>query len=423
MTEEVDTVIVGAGLAGLSAVRALTAAGQTVRVLEAESEVGGRTCTGRLADGVLTEFGGEWMGPQHRHMHRLVAELGLHLQPARQLGHPILWGGARRSSMRRLPALSMSEHAGLLRACWRLEQLAKTVHPTRPWMSAEADVLDSWDFASWLRAHGVAGDGLRYLATVVGALMSADTNHVSLLHVLWWIARGRGLLRVLHTTFASTLVEGAQTIASRIATQLGDRVVLGTTVRRITDADHVCLETAEGVELHARDAVVTTPVGALAQLEFDPPLPEPLAALDELGGRPGTKVTGLLPSQHRVRHRIAIGGAAVAAAWRAGHRVTGFAAPEHADAGEDILIAELAGLFQAASDDLRCPTVYRWSEHPHIPACDIGFAPGQLRRHGPHLTRDHGRIHFAGAERSSWPNNMEGAVESGTNTARTILSS
>ncbi|RCW46973.1 monoamine oxidase [Halopolyspora algeriensis] len=422
MTEVVDTVIVGAGLAGLSAAHTLTTNGQTVRVLEVEPEVGGRTRTGQLADGVLTEFGGEWVGPQHRHMQRLVNELGLHLQPAKQLGHPILWRGARRNLIRRIPALSMPEQWALLRACWRLNQLARTVDPVQPWLSAEADALDSHAFAAWLRAQGVDGDGLRYLSIVVGALMSADIEHVSLLHVLWWFARGRGLLRTLHTTFAYTVVEGAQSITARLAEQLGDRVTLNTAVRRISDADQVHVETIEGVAIQARHTVVTAPVGALAHLDFDPPLPETLAALDELRGQPGTKVTGLLPHEHHVRHRAAIGGTTVAAAWRANRRITGFAAPDYAEADEAILTADLAALFHITPENLRARTVYRWSEHPHIPACDIGFSPGQLRRHGPHLTRSHGHIHFAGAERSSWPNNMEGAVESGINAARTILS-
>jgi hypothetical protein len=34
--------------------------------------------------------------------------------------------------------------------------------------------------------------------------------------------------------------------------------------------------------------------------------------------------------------------------------------------------------------------------------------------------KPHGRLHFAGTERSSWPNNMEGALESGERAAREI---
>ena len=51
----------------------------------------------------------------------------------------------------------------------------------------------------------------------------------------------------------------------------------------------------------------------------------------------------------------------------------------------------------------------------------MAFSPGQIVRHGPHLRRPHGRVHFAGAERGNWPQFMEGAVESGEEAARRVL--
>ena len=58
--EHFDTIVVGAGIAGLTAARLLTKAGRNVIVLEARDRVGGRIVTDRRY-GLVTDLGASWI--------------------------------------------------------------------------------------------------------------------------------------------------------------------------------------------------------------------------------------------------------------------------------------------------------------------------------------------------------------------------
>ncbi len=57
---DVNVVVVGAGVAGLSAARTLREAGRTLRVLEAGSRIGGRAATADMT-GVPVDLGAQWL--------------------------------------------------------------------------------------------------------------------------------------------------------------------------------------------------------------------------------------------------------------------------------------------------------------------------------------------------------------------------
>jgi monoamine oxidase len=75
-TSSVDVIVVGAGMAGLTAARALAEAGRTVTLLEASGRVGGRIHTVREGDEVI-ELGAEFVHGRPPELWAAIEEAGL----------------------------------------------------------------------------------------------------------------------------------------------------------------------------------------------------------------------------------------------------------------------------------------------------------------------------------------------------------
>src|SRR5260370_4461483 len=99
---EVDVCVVGAGYAGLTAARRLTAAGKSVAVLEARDRVGGRIWTETLSDGTPIDRGGAWLAPLHTAIFGLANEVGVSTYKTWVKGAHLLVGDGR---TRRYPGL------------------------------------------------------------------------------------------------------------------------------------------------------------------------------------------------------------------------------------------------------------------------------------------------------------------------------
>ena len=166
--EHVDVVVVGAGLAGLTAARRLTQAGRTVVVLEARERVGGRTLNHTFANGAVVELGGQWVGPTQDRVLALLAELGIATFPTFDRGDNLVVLGEHRAPKRfKGDTFGLPPHVlvdvGVAQR--RLESMARSVPLDAPWQAAKAARWDGETAESWIRRNLRTSIGTRLLAS------------------------------------------------------------------------------------------------------------------------------------------------------------------------------------------------------------------------------------------------------------------
>src|SRR5580693_4824698 len=154
MAEAADVLIVGAGLAGLTAGRDPPAAGRSGLVLEARDRVGGRVVNQEIGDGKIVEMGGQWAGPTQDKLYGLAADLDVPTFPTYDTGKKVLhFNGKRGTYTGTIPRINPLVLADIGQAQARLESLARRVPTDAPWTAPNADRLDGQTFETWARKN------------------------------------------------------------------------------------------------------------------------------------------------------------------------------------------------------------------------------------------------------------------------------
>src|SRR3954449_3976027 len=180
-----DVLVVGAGLAGLSAARRIRAAGNSVLVLEARGRVGGRNLDRPLAAGGVVEMGGEWAGPGQDKVLALAKEFGIDTFETYADGSSVYYAGGRRQTYSGdIPPASPAALAEVEASILQLNQMAASVQAEAPWGAPQAHDWDEQSVAGWFDANNHTPEARALGRVAVRGIYGEDPELVSLLDLL-----------------------------------------------------------------------------------------------------------------------------------------------------------------------------------------------------------------------------------------------
>jgi monoamine oxidase len=446
-TREADVVVVGAGLAGLAAARALTARGASVVVLEARDRVGGRLLNHELGEGKVVEVGGQWIGPTQDRLAALARDLGVETFPTHADGYNLLeYAGSVRRYRGTIPRLNPAVLVDVEQAQRRLNRLARKVPLDAPWETPNAAKLDGQTAATWMHRNLATKSGRMLLELGIEAVWAAQPEDMSLLHVLFYI-HSAGSLELLFDTEGGAqqdrFVGGSQLIPIGMAEELGEeRLVLGAPVRRVERAADSVTVHADGAIARGRRAIVAIAPTLAGRIAYDPPLAgyrdqltqrmplgtvakcmavyaEPFWRSEGLSGQ-GTSDRG--PVRLTFDNSPPDGSPGVLLGFLEGRHARELGRLR-ADERRTAVVDCFARMFgpRAASPDDYIERL--WAEEEWTRGCYGCHMPtGAWTSYGPALHAPIGPLHWAGAEYAQvWNGYMEGAARSGEAAAAQVL--
>ncbi|MFC9553692.1 flavin monoamine oxidase family protein [Rhodococcus sp. NPDC056960] len=424
MDEVFDVVVVGAGFAGITAARDLTAEGKSVLVLEGRDRIGGRTYTDD-AIGRPVELGGTYVHWTQPHLWREMQRHGL------ALATPLPIERVHFLSEGTLHSRTEAEAEALATA--GMEQLVADAreHFPDPYDIYATDIgdIDLETFADRMKRLDVSPLE-RDLIDGVLSYTVVDPDQQAVSQLLVWTALNFGNVHALWESGALwRIATGTKSLIEAMADESTADIRLSTPVSAIEDeGSEVLVTTRSGDKIRAKAAIVTVPVNALNTIEFTPSLREPSQRLIDEG--------------HPMRNRkmwVRVKGeieSFIAYAPLGENPIT-FAVAEYRVDGDTLIVCFCPDSAAIDSNDkdavqkaLRTfvPDIevvetacHDWVDDEYSQGTWMMMRPGQLTSAIPDIQKPHGRIHFASGDIApAFAGWIEGALQSGALTARSV---
>lgn len=446
-----DVLVVGGGLAGLTAAWRLAQAGVPVRVLEAQERVGGRmlSLTGHFPEGLVAELGGELVDTGHEALRGLAAELGLELDDLLVeppgLSETLFFAGALRSEAELVEAMRPVVAAA------RRDLLPLGDEPDVSWRGPEAArPLDALSIPAWLERSGISGWAKTLVEVAFESECGLPPGEQSCLNFLLFASLTPDHPKLYGESDERFHIRGGNDqVPRRLAEKLGGAVVRGARLEALrtgSDGRYVASVRSNGASREERAAhvVLALPFTLLREVRLDVPLsPAKKRAIAELGyGTNAKLMTGWTRREWRLAHGstgTVMSDAGFQVAWETSRaqktsagvltNFTGGAEGLAAGLGTPAeraaeLASRLDRVFPGISAQHRPSEAVRfhWPTHPFTRGSYACYRVGQTTAFGGAEGEREGGVSFAGEHTSrDFQGFMEGACESGERAAREVL--
>ncbi len=444
-TRTTQVAIVGAGFAGLAAALELTERGIDCVVIEARERVGGRVLNQEIGDGKVVEVGGQWVGPTQHALLEMAERMGVATFPTHVEGKNVIeYRGAVSRYTGTIPRINPLVLLQVEWASRRLDSMARLVPLDAPWGARRAAEWDRVTFGEWMRVNAPSRGARMLIRLAIRSVFGTEPEDVSLLHVLFYVNSAGGFDSLVDTAGGaqdSRFVGGSQLVAIRMASKLGDRVILGAPVRRVEDSGEVVRLDADGASVEALSVIVAISPTLAARIDYEPELP---ARRDQLTQRmpQGAIVKCMAIYEEPFWRAQGLSGTGISD----GGSVNAIFDNTPPDGSPGVLLGFLDGRaarrWGSASTSERQAEVVRvfsrlfgpqaarpigyvernWAAERWSRGCYSGaFGPSGWTDFGRALREPVGRIHWAGTETATvWNGYIDGAITSGRRAAAEV---
>ncbi len=416
-------VIIGSGLAGLSAAFKLKNAGWDVTVLEARSRIGGRVFSHSLPENrnLVCELGAEWVGESHERIQALCKDFNIPLQK-HQFGDFLLQNG----NVSRPGGWDFSPQA---KAAWE-----KMIAGYEKLTTAQQTRLDKTDWWTHLSDIGFSRDDLILRDLGDSTDFGESIRHVSAFGALAEYAESSPKNEMDYK-----MTGGNSRLVQEFTKRIGeDNIRTGMKVTEVNQRAGVVTVKVGDESFRADACICTAPVASLRKIKFNPPLPAAQRdAAQKLTYSRIIKNSVLYENRfwkdenfsmitdttshyyfHSTQNQPGTEGI-----------LTAYAIGEKADvlASQDdtrrmnVITRDLHEFNDQAPRLAKGIASYAWQRDEYTEGAYALYKPSQWFGIRPVLARPHLKVLFAGEHIADWQGFMEGAIETGEAAAASLI--